>query len=117
MKRDLTLFIDDIISAINDIQESSKNISGEKFSVNKDVKDATIRRLEIIGEAVKNIPIFIREKYSDVPWNKIAGMRDVITHGYFRVDLDSVWEVIRKDLPKLKKQIQRIKKDMTKNRS
>mgnify|MGYP001583711395 CR=1 FL=1 len=112
MKRDLILFFDDILEAINDIQESVKNLSNEDFSDNKDAKDATIRRLEIIGEAIKNIPNSIREKYPEVPWNKIAGMRDIISHGYFRVDLDAVWEVVRKDLPKLKGQMQKIKKEL-----
>ena len=110
MKRDLILFFYDILEAINDIQESVKNLSKEKFSNNKDIKDASIRRLEIIGEAVKNIPNSFREKHPEIPWNKIAGMRDIIIHGYFRVDLDAVWNVVKKDLPRLKKQIEKIKK-------
>ncbi len=109
MKRELVLFFDDMLEAINDIQESTNNLSKEKFSGNKDVKDATIRRLEIIGEAVKNIPNSFREKHQRIPWNKIVGMRDIIIHGYFRVDLDAVWNVIKKDLPALKRNITEIK--------
>jgi uncharacterized protein with HEPN domain len=112
MKRDINLFLYDIIEAINDILESVKSLSKEEFLDNKDVKDANIRRLEIIGEAVKNIPISFREKYPDTPWNKIAGTRDIITHGYFIIDLDAVWKVIKKDLPKLKKQIKKIKGEL-----
>lgn len=114
MKRELVLFFDDILEAINDIQESTNNLPKEKFSGNKDVKDATIRRLEIIGEAVKNIPNSFREKHQRIPWNKIAGMRDIIIHGYFRIDLDAVWNVIKKDLPTLKRSIIEIKNKLEK---
>lgn len=113
MKRDLVLFFYDILESINDIQESVKNLSKKQFSNNKDKKDASIRRLEIIGEAVKNIPNSFRKKHPDVPWSKIAGTRDVIIHRYFRVDLDAVWNVIKRDLPKLKKQIEKIKHELS----
>ena len=112
MKRDLILFFEDILEAIKDIQESVENVSKEEFLENKNIKDANIRRLEIIGEAVKNIPYSFREKHRDISWSKIAGMRDMIIHGYFMVDLDAVWNVIKKDLPELRKRVQKIKEDL-----
>jgi len=115
MKRDLAFFFKDILQAINDIESSVNNLSKEEFLENKDVRDANIRRLEIIGEASKNIPDSFRKKHSNIPWNKIAGMRDIITHGYFRVDLDAVWNVIKKDLSELKKQIEKINNELSFN--
>jgi hypothetical protein len=63
-----------------------------------------VRRLEIIGEAAKNIDDSFRDKYPQIPWKKIAGMRDIIVHEYFGVRLDRVWDVVRKDMPDLKGQ-------------
>ena len=73
----------------------------------KDIKsqDAVIRRLEIIGEAVKNLPADFKKKKSSIPWQNIAGMRDFLIHEYFGVDLDLVWQTVKKDLPEFKKQI------------
>ena len=112
MKRDLSLFIEDILEKINLIENSIKKISKDKFESDELLTDATIRRLEIIGEAVKNIPYNFREKYPEVPWKKIAGFRDVIVHAYFEVDFNAVWDIIKKDLPDLKKKILKIKKDL-----
>jgi uncharacterized protein with HEPN domain len=108
MKRDIMLFIDDIIENINLIIDSTKKFSKEEFSGNKDIQDATIRRLEIIGEAVKNIPDSFKEKFQKIKWKEVAGTRDILIHSYFKVDVDKVWEVIKKDIPELKKQIQEI---------
>jgi len=69
-----------------------------------------IRRIEIIGEAVKSIPPSIKNKYPDIPWKQISGMRDILIHEYFGVDLDLTWKVARKDILILKKKILRIKK-------
>lgn len=112
-KRDTTLFIQDILENINDAEEFSKDLTKENLLDNKLKQNAIIRCLEIIGEAVKNIPNSFREKYPNIEWVKIAGMRDVIIHGYFRVDLDAVWRALKKDLPILKKQIEKVKADLT----
>jgi len=114
LKRSLYLFICDILENIELIEKSVNNMVKEEFESNKDNIDATIRRIEVIGEAVKNLPGSFREKHSNVPWKDIAGMRDVIIHGYFRVDLDIVWKVIKKDFPDLKGKILRIKQELEK---
>jgi len=106
MKRDLKLFLEDIISQIELIENSVK--SRDKLSKDVDIKDATVRRLEIIGEATKNIPNSFRKKYPNIEWKAMAGTRDRISHAYFDVNLDTVWDIIKDDLPKLKKQIQEI---------
>jgi len=112
MIRDLRLFIEDIIENIDLIETSTNNITKEKFESDKNIIDATVRRLEIIGEAVKNIPDYFRNQYPDIPWRDIAGMRDVIIHGYFKVDLETIWKVIDEDLPELKEKISKIKERM-----
>ena len=66
---------------------------------------AVVRKLEIVGEAVKNIPDEIKEKYPQIPWKDMAGMRNKLIHGYFGVDLKRVWRTIKEDLPKVKPEI------------
>ena len=103
-------YLKHVIDAIVDIEESTKNLSKKEFNGNKDVKDATVRRLEIIGEAIKNISNGLKVKYNKIEWKKIAGTRDVLIHHYFGVDFDMVWKIIGRDLPKLKEDIKDILK-------
>ena len=102
------LFLGHILEAIGNIKLSMSKVLRQDFEVMKDVQDACIRRIEIIGEAVKNISQETKDKYPEIKWKEIAGTRDRIIHSYFSVDLDVVWDIIRKDLPVLEKQLKEI---------
>jgi len=108
MKRNLNLFLEDILGSIKNIESFVKGVSKEKFMSNNEKQSAVIRQLEIIGEAVKNISEKFRKKYPKVEWKKIAGTRDIFIHAYFGVISERVWGIIKKDLPILKKQIKEI---------
>lgn len=104
MKRVSTPYIEDILKSIEILSEYLAEIdsSREAFDNNQKLQDAVIRRLEIIGEATKRLESDFKKQYPDVPWRKMAGMRDVLIHDYDEVDLDQVWAVITKDIVELK---------------
>lgn len=108
MARNLKLYIADIVESIQRIEEYIKAVSEKDFSQDIKIQDAIFRRLEIIGEAGKHIPISLRRKYSEIPWRKITGLRDILVHEYFGVNIRKVWKVIKEDLPDLKKKISKI---------
>lgn len=112
MTRDIRLFIEDILESITKIEHYTEGISQSEFVGNTLIQDAVLRRLEIMGEATKNLPNELREKYPEIPWREIAGLRDVLIHGYFGVNLARVWLVIERDLPDLKKRISDVLQDM-----
>ena len=77
----------------------------EEFLENELVQDAVVRNIEIIGEAVKNIPEDFKKKQNEVPWKDIAGMRDRIAHFYFGIDYELVWLTVKEDIPSLERKI------------
>lgn len=115
MKRDIGVYLEDIIESIERIQEYVKNKSKKAFENNFKLQDAVVRRFEIIGEAIKSIPQSVKNKYPKIPWKKVAGMRDVLIHEYFEVNLERVWKTIKEDMPRLKKQVGAILKIIDKN--
>jgi len=110
--RDYRLYLEDILQAARNIERYAKGISAKKLKQNKLVIDAVTRNLEIIGEAAKHVPAAIRKKYPDVEWRKISGLRDILAHEYFGVDKDVLLDIIVNKVPKLKKEISGIIKQI-----
>ncbi len=110
--RSSKLFVDDIKKAISKVELYIKDLTFTEFEKDSKTVDAVIRNLEIVGEAVKNLPSEIRTKYPSVDWSGATTMRDRLIHGYFGVDISIVWETITSDLPKLKKQVEKIWQDL-----
>jgi uncharacterized protein with HEPN domain len=108
MRRSYRLYLEDILSAMESVQLFVKGMSCEEFESDDIVRSAVVRKFEIIGEATKQVPEEMRLKYPQVPWRRMAGMRDKLVHFYFGVDYRLVWRTIKEDIPKAKPQIQRI---------
>jgi uncharacterized protein with HEPN domain len=108
MQRDYKVYIEDIIKAIENIEEYTRGISFEKFLQSRMLQDAVIRNFEIIGEAVKNIPQEEKGKHKQIDWRGVAGLRDVLIHRYFGVNLSLLWDIIKNKLPDLKNKISTI---------
>jgi len=106
MKKTYKMYVEDILESMNKIERYIHDLTYETFEKNDMVVDAVIRNLEIIGEASKNIPENEREKYPDIPWKKMVGLRNIAIHEYFGVDLTIIWEIITRNLPETRSEIE-----------
>ena len=101
--RDWKFRVEDILEAIGRIEEYTASADFQNWQQNQMAVDAVIRNLEVIGEAASQIPMEIQEKFPEIPWIKMRGIRNILIHEYFGVDLEVVWNTVKEDLPGLKK--------------
>ncbi len=99
VKREFFLYLEDILQSMDRIEEYLGELEFKQFKMNYLVVDAIIRNFEIIGEASKNVPKYIQEKYPEIPWRKMYGLRNLISHEYFGIDYEMIWEISKNNLP------------------
>lgn len=112
MSRSVGILLGEILMAIDLLHSYTEGMDFDGFRTNVEKQDSVIRRLEIIGEAVKGIPSDVRAAYPEVPWRDIAGARDVLMHEYVRVDLAMAWNMVQRDLPLLERHVRRMVAEM-----
>lgn len=112
MSRDVIIFLEDILTAIDDIIAFTAALDFEAFKQDRKTIYAVTRALEIMGEASKNIPDSVRQAYPQIPWKQIAGMRDKLIHSYFSVNVITLWKAVHQDAPQLREIIAKVKNDL-----
>lgn len=108
MGKEDIVYLRHIFDAISRTDEYTQGMDYNDFAGNHLVQDGVIRQIEIMGEATKKLSESIRNKYPDVPWKDVAGMRDKLIHHYFGVDIEAVWDTTKKDVPVLREKIESI---------
>ncbi len=111
--REIRDYLTDIKDECEYLINRTQNLTYEDFIKNEDLKKAFVRSLEVIGEAAKHIPKEIRQKYSQIPWRSIVGIRNKIIHEYFGVNYETVWQTIKERVPELYKIVKEIIKETT----
>ena len=106
------IFLDDILLAMAKVDDYTAALSRDDFKQTDMVIDAVLRNLEVIGEAARNIPETLRQQYPHIPWPRIVGLRNVVIHAYFNVDLDIIWQIIQVNLPAVKEDIMKMHNDL-----
>ncbi len=108
MSRDLRLYLTDILSSIQKIQDYTRDLDYDALVRDSKTLDAVVHNLQIIGEATKQIPDETRQRYPETEWRKIAGLRDIIAHSYFTVNPKIVWDIITTKIDPLYKTVELI---------
>ncbi len=107
-ERNWQLFLHDIMICIERIEIYIHGLNRKAFFTDQKTMDAVMRNLEIIGEAAKKLPENIKEKYPNVEWRKLAGLRDILIHHYFGIDEDIIWDVLANKIPEVKTELGKI---------
>ena len=111
-KREYKDYILDIYHSTEEIEKFVEGFTFEKFQSDRKTIYAVVRAIEIIVEAIRNIPSSVKSKYKDIPWRDAADMRNKLIHEYFGVNLKVVWNAVEKDVPELKKKMLELIKDL-----
>jgi len=113
-KRNWTLFLQDMLESIGKIVQYTSGMRFQDFVQDQRTRDAVVRNLEVLGEAARQIPTAIQERYPDIPWAQIISLRNRLIHAYFLVDYGVVWEIVQNELPPLQQRLQEIVQEATK---
>ena len=105
MSKRLSALLEDVLASAQLVRAYLAGLSKDDFLASTQVQDAVLRRIELIGEGVKNVPLAWRDRHPEIPWRAVAGMRDVLIHRYFSVDLEVVWHTATHDIPLLESQL------------
>jgi uncharacterized protein with HEPN domain len=108
MPRDFRAYLEDVLEAAAKIRDYTAGLTLETFRKDPRTIDAVVRNLEIIGEAIKNVPEQVRLQHPEVTWRRVAGLRDLLIHQYFGIDYEIIWDLVRSKLPVLEGQVRSI---------
>lgn len=112
MSRSWELSLRDMLEAARKVIRFTADLQLESFVADEMAYDATLRNLEVLGEAAKSIPEEIRQRYPDVDWRGLAGLRDVLTHAYFALDDPTLWKIVQIDVPRVIELLGPIEKEL-----
>jgi uncharacterized protein with HEPN domain len=105
-RREWEFRVEDILQALDKIAHYTAGLDRAAFCADEKTIDAVLRNLEIIGEAAANISVEIQSRHADLPWHRMRGLRNLIAHEYFGVDLNIIWQTVQEDLPPLRPRLQ-----------
>jgi uncharacterized protein with HEPN domain len=111
MSHEFLDYVEDMLDAMDKAEILLEEATYEQFEADFRINFAVVRALEIVGEATKRLPMDLRHQYPDIPWKRMAGMRDRIIHGYDTVDLEVVWDAVKREIPQVKPRLQQILTD------
>jgi len=111
-KRDYGSYLEDIIEHMNYAEEFIRDMTFDEFKSDKKTVLSVTKCIEVVGEATKHIPDQIRERYPEIHWRDMAGSRDRLVHGYFKVDLSIVWTTVTIEFPELRSMLENVLADM-----
>jgi len=111
MNKDTDVFLKHVLESIEHIEDYTRGKSEKEFLKAVETQDAVMRRLAVVGEAAKNIPEALRNKHSSIDWKAIIGLKNVLVHEYFGVDMKIIWQIVKKDMPSLKSEIVKMLKE------
>ncbi|MEE9294799.1 MAG: DUF86 domain-containing protein [Phycisphaerae bacterium] len=108
MPRNYSVYLQDMLEAARKVHSYTEGLTKEAFATDDRTVDAVVRNLEVLGEAAKGIPDEFRQSHPAIPWKRISGLRDVLIHEYFGIDLDIVWDIVQNKTPPLERELRKL---------
>ena len=108
MSREWRLYVADMKACCERVTQYTSGLSREEFENGRMAYDATLRNLELLGEAARHVPDEVRALAPDIPWRRIVGVRNILIHGYLGIDNDVIWDIVRNEIAPLRKALEKL---------